>query len=84
MNRVWLIVICSLLLMLSIALRSRKTGRSVLYALAVKLQFAICFVATVLPTLATVIEELPERFVWAWRRERYGDGLEVLRSRKSA
>lgn len=83
MNRIWLIVICSfLLLTLSVALRGRKSGRCALYLIALKAQYAICFAAALLPTLATVIEEIPERFIYAWRRER-GE-FEVVRRMKSA
>ena len=83
MNRTWLILICSLLsLILLMVMRDKKTGRSALYMGAVKLQYWIGLGAAVLPTLATVIEELPERFQSAWRRER-GEEFEVIR-RKSA
>jgi hypothetical protein len=84
MNKVWLIATISLLmLVVLVAMRSKKSGRSALYGIAVKMQYAICLAAALLPTLATVIEELPERFLNAWHRERGDPGFEVVRRLKA-
>jgi hypothetical protein len=79
----WLLTLVALLALTLLAtLQDRKTRRSALYVFAVKAQYAICFCAALLPVTATVIEELPDRFVKAWRRER-GE-FEIVRPIKSA
>jgi hypothetical protein len=83
MDRYWLVVAFALLIVL-VALRSKRSGRSALYAGALKLQYGICLAAAVLPAIATVIEELPERFQKAWLKERGDSRLEIVRGVKSA
>lgn len=79
MNRYWLLspptfwtIIGVLALIVLVALKSKRTGRSALYCGAVRIQGFICLLAAVLPTIATVIDELPERFQKAWAREGLG------------
>lgn len=90
MNRFWLlapstlwIIIGLLALVAAVALRSKRTGRSALYCGAVRIQAFICLLAAVLPTIATVIEELPQHFAGAWARERGKSKLDVVRPMKA-
>lgn len=85
LNRYWIIAIVALLgFVLLATLRTKSANRSALYVLAVKLQGGIGLAATLLPTIASVIEEIPERFVRAWERERGRSRLEVVERIRSA
>lgn len=88
MSRYWLVLVLwifavSLALVAMVQMKSKATGRSGLYCLAAWVQSVICAAAAVLPTVATVIEELPGCFRAAWDKERGKSKFDVVRSMKA-
>jgi uncharacterized membrane protein YhaH (DUF805 family) len=82
----WLVlsIFAFLLLALLAALRHRASGRSALYSLACRAQRAICLAASLLPTIALVVEGLPDNFRIAWAAEKPREDERLRVFRKSA
>jgi len=85
----WMVIVIGapLLLALLAALRNRETGRSALYSCAVGVERGLCLFAAVFPTIARVIEGLPDSFRAAWFSEKPSEKerekFEVYRARSA-